>query len=254
MSWQCPYCETVNQDVVPLCTVCDRLAPVIESYLSLEKIEHANQYTTLLSQIKDFERIEDTNQAIQTALDAIAIYEDNDVAVSKLKENIKAEVDNKISLTISELLHAAVESEDYVTANCIIELCDRSMLSIPTINEYRAKVTEAKAYSERISAITTEVFNLAIDLKQREALELLDKALLSYPTDEQLLSQREKIQQFIEGIEKYRKPTPIIGKKFPKPQISNPKVDVCDTPSGESGTDSIIQHKRKFPKVKRKTK
>jgi len=111
------------------------------------------------------ERIGDTTGAIQSALDAIAIYEDNDVAVSKLKENITTEVDNKISLTISGLLHASVESEDYLTANFIIELCDRSMLSIPIINEYRAKVTEAKSYSERISTIISEVFNLVTELK-----------------------------------------------------------------------------------------
>ena len=55
MSWQCAYCESGNQDAVPVCTVCDRLAPVVESYISLEKIECTTENNEKLDLVHQLE-------------------------------------------------------------------------------------------------------------------------------------------------------------------------------------------------------
>ena len=72
MSWQCPVCETVNQDVTPVCTVCDSLAPVIESFLSLESIDNLREYNNKLDDIHRAEIEGDYDKMLDIASKAIA--------------------------------------------------------------------------------------------------------------------------------------------------------------------------------------
>lgn len=83
MSWQCPNCETVNQDVTPVCTVCDHLAPVIDSFLSLEGIQLQTEYNAKLDEVYALESSGEYEQMLQTALEAISIYRENALAVGK---------------------------------------------------------------------------------------------------------------------------------------------------------------------------
>ena len=77
MSWQCPYCETVNQDAVPICTVCERVAPVVESFLSLEQIDHAREYEELLSSVYSYESEQDYDKMLESALKAASTFSQN---------------------------------------------------------------------------------------------------------------------------------------------------------------------------------
>jgi tetratricopeptide (TPR) repeat protein len=253
MSWQCPYCETVNQDAVPVCTVCDRLSPVVESYLSLETIQHAKEYTEKLAQINEFELSGDFPNAISTALEAISVYEDNDVALQKLKEDTKMEVDMNMSSALSDMLSSAVESNEYSNADIVIKLWDKLGFPGESVNKFRSKIYETLTYKEQIRTIIKSATDSILALKPEDALERIEKALLSYPTDGQLKSYRDKIKQFVTELEVCKKNASKARKIYPKPATTSSDTSKDTTVSIEGKREETTSRKRKFPVVKRKT-
>lgn len=253
MSWQCPYCETVNQDAVPVCTVCDRLSPVVESYLSLETIQHAKEYTEKLAQINEFELAGDISNAISTAIEAISIYEDNDVALQKLKEDTKMEADMNMSSDLFDMLSSAVESNEYSNADIVIKLWDKLGLPGESVNRFRIKIYEMLTYKEQIRTIIKSATDSILALKPKDAIEQIEKALLSYPTDEQLKSFRNKIKQFVAELEVSKKNASKLKKAYPRP-VTILSATPKEAPASIEGKgEETTSRKRKFPKVKRKT-
>ena len=122
MSWQCPTCETVNQDVTPVCTVCDTLAPVIESFLSLESIEDLREYNAKLDEVHRLEVACDFDAMLETALEAIAIYKENGLAVDKAKQALKKSNEVQLKIQLLTLLNSTIEKKNYLAANVIIHL------------------------------------------------------------------------------------------------------------------------------------
>ena len=128
MSWQCPTCETVNQDVTPVCTVCDTLAPVIESFLSLESIEDLREYNSKLDEVHRLEISGDYDRMLDVALEAIATYKENGIAVEKAKQALKKSNEIQLASQLATLLNSTIEKKNYLAATAVIRLIENLTL------------------------------------------------------------------------------------------------------------------------------
>lgn len=245
MSWQCPYCETVNQDAVPICTVCERVAPVVESFLSLEQIDHAREYEELLSDVYTFEAEQDYDKMLQTALKAASTFTQNDTAISKVHLAIKLAYEKKFQDYILSKIAEFSERENYVIANAYICLWQNlkfdNSLILSYVETVNAELDRACHKDQILRQVTDNIFNGAFT----DALTIIETELLSNKDSTELLDIRSKIQNLIKNIEHKDKP-----RKLPKPLkrglgSSEPIVD--DSPP----TDTKRTPQRKFPKVKR---
>lgn len=245
MSWQCPYCETVNQDAVPICTVCERVAPVVESFLSLEQIDHAREYEELLSDVYSFEAEQDYDKMLQTALKAASTFTQNDTAISKVHLAIKLAYEKKYQDYVLSKISENIECKNYATANAYISLWQNlkfdNALILSYIETVNAELNKASHEDKILRQVTDNILNGAFT----EALTIIETELLTYKDSSELLDIRSKVQNLIKNIEHKEK-----TRKLPKPPkkslgTTEPVIEASPT------TDVKRTPQRKFPKVKR---
>lgn len=257
MSWQCPICETVNQDVTPVCTVCDSLAPVIESFLSLESIEELREYNKKLDEIHRVEIKGDYERMLEIALDAIAIYKENGLAVEKAKQALKHLNEDMLKFQLSTLLNATIEKKNYLAATAVIRLIENLHLEISEFDLLKAEVKgqlakeKAQLSKEReIDEILKSSYRSIILLQLDEASEIVDKGLKKYPSSKLLQFRREEIKSLKILIVELQKKAETKKKPFNKP-VHNPGKAEPAKPITTVPIISLGGKKTKIPKVKR---
>lgn len=250
MSWQCAYCETVNQDAVPVCTVCDRLAPVVESYISLEKIECTTEYNEKLDLVHQLENDGEYEKMFDVAIEAIALYKDNLLAQKKAKFALKQMQEYKISKKLVDIINNAIRCHELNKVSCALDLWDEFNLCPTEVSEYKKIFAENIEKTKVIEEIITNVNKLIFNYQPLEAQQLIESVLPKFPTDERLLTLRDKVKIFVVKQNEYFDNTQT-RRKFPKP--IRPKIEMNDshTVSSEESTIESPSKKRKLPKVKR---
>lgn len=152
MSWQCPYDETVNQDAVPYCTVCGRLAPVIESFLSLEQIENISLYNDKLDKVHQYEFNGQYENMLATALEAIRLYKENGLAVAKVRVAVKRILENDMAYKLIKLIDRSLDTHDFSIASNVAEIWETLLPDDARIKSYKIKISEAKEDERQITA------------------------------------------------------------------------------------------------------
>lgn len=250
MSWQCPTCETVNQDVTPICTVCDTLAPVIESFLSLEEIEIRREYNTKLDEVHRLEIEGDYEKMLQLALDAIAIYKENGLAVEKAKQALILNKDQQLKNELTLLLDSTIEKKNYLVASTIIRLIENFHLESPDIVSLKSEIKFQLDKEKEIDDILKESYKAIVIIQIDKALEIVDKGLEKYPSCKILQYRREEINSLKVLISEIHKKVEVKKKPFPK--LLHRK-NVIDPQTPTQPKDVISLDKRqKFPKPQRK--
>jgi hypothetical protein len=231
----------VNQDVTPMCTVCDHIAPVIESYLSLEKIKHAREYTDMLSEITKFENRGEWTKMIQASLDAISIYKDNDVAFQKLRIALKSELDDRMVKSLSNLINSALKKQDYMYADVILNLWSKLGVPKEKMSSFKYDVSKHKKYKEHIDKVMSDILDSILKLEYQKAIELVDIELNAYPSEKLLKERKEQLQHFVIQLDALKKKIKSEGERvWPRPQ---------GAPSTDENKN--IGGRRKIPHVKR---
>lgn len=246
MSWQCPYCENVNQDAVPICTVCERVAPVVESFLSLEQINHAREYEELLSEVYSSEASSDYENMLTAALKAASTFNQNDVAVSKIHLAVKLQYEKSLRDNLLENIKKQIEEGQYFDAQASIRLWHFFRFDNMLIVPFSEKVEKELAKLTRDKALKDEITQFIIDGNHSEALRVVETEILSNPDVPELKELRSKIQNIIKSTESTDK-----VRKIPKPPKREKDTKVIPTEKeGTTPTTLGCKHK-KFPKVKR---
>lgn len=252
MSWQCPTCETVNQDATPVCTVCDRIAPVIETYLSLESIELLREYNEKLNAIHSLEATGNYEDMLDTAMAAVALYKENGLALDKAKHALIHLNNDQLKKQISIMLENAIEEKNYLQASVLLNLFDAFSIDSTEFNEVRSDVRNQLSRKNEIDIILDETYKSIIELDTAKALQIVENALSKYSSSEHLQHRRDDIKKLISSLGSVKKSE---GKKrqFPRPQHKGEK-SIPTLPPEALGTPIIDLEpsKRKFPKVKRK--
>ncbi len=252
MSWQCPTCETVNQDVTPVCTVCDSIAPVIESYLSLEAIELLREYNKKLDSIHSLEAAGNFEAMLDTAMEALALYKENSLALNKAKHALIHLNNDKLKSQFSVLLNSAIEKKNYLAASVLLKLIDSFSIDAPEFSDIRYVVRSQLSRKNEIDRILDESYKAIIALDTTRAMQIVEDGLSKYSSSKLLQFRREDIKKFIVSINSIRKQEEK-RKPFPRPPHKDHK-SVSTTPDLTAGTlvIDLKSPKRKFPKIKRK--
>lgn len=252
MSWQCPTCETVNQDVTPVCTVCDSIAPVIESYLSLETIELLKEYNEKLDSIHSLEVAGNYEAMLDTAMEAVALYKENSLALEKAKHALIHLNNAKLKSQISGLLNSAMEKKNYLTASALLKLIDSFFIDVLEFSEIRTEVRSQLSRKNEINKILDESYKAIIELNTSRALQIVEEGLSKYSSSKLLQFRRDDIQKLIISLSSIRKPEEK-RKSFPRPPC---KITEASSTTRDISPDAPIidlkSAKRKFPKVNRK--
>lgn len=252
MSWQCPTCETVNQDVTPVCTVCDSIAPVIESYLSLEAIELLREYNEKLDSIHSFEAVGNYEAMLDTAMEAIALYKENSLALEKAKHALIHLNNTKLKSQISVLLNSAMEKKNYLTASALFKLIDSFSIDVLEFSEIRAEVRSQLSRKNEIDKILDESYKAIIELDTSRALQIVEDGLSKYSTSKLLQFRRDDIKKIIGSLSSIGK-SEEKRKSFPRPPYKGIEpISTARDISTDVPTIYSKPAKRKFPKVKRK--
>lgn len=247
MSWQCPICETVNQDVTPICTVCDSLAPVIESFLSLEAIERLHDYNEKLDVVHTLEMEGKYDKMLEEALKAMAIYHENGLAIEKAKHALQRIQQNKLLEELRSLLNEAMEKRDYRIASNIIRIADQLLLSDEYINSIRSKVKLKISNIKEVDAYLDSSFNAIIGFNTNLALEVVEEGLLKHTSSKRLKKRRDDIKQLITNIKeidskKEITQIPIIPRKDRRiEKILNDSVGIIDYSSTNKNIPKITR-------------
>lgn len=250
MSWQCAHCETVNQDVTPVCTVCDRLAPVVESYLSLEKIQRTTEYDEKLDLIHKLENDSEYEKMFEESLEAITLYQDNLLAVKKAKVALKQMQEKKSSKKLSDIIEKAIKANHFYEAEYAIEVWEKLGLSKSVALEYKNKVAEHLERIEAVEDTVEKTSQMVFDFRPNEALQEIESALSEYPTDERLHNLRDKVKSFITKQKAFISENQA-KKKYPIPVRSKPETTEDLKPKDIDSSIDVTTKRRKFPKVKR---
>lgn len=252
MSWQCPKCETVNQDVTPVCTVCDSIAPVIESYLSLESIELLREYNEKLDSIHSLEAVGNYEAMLDTAIEAIALYKENSLALEKAKHALIHLNNTKLKSQISGLLNSAMERKDYLTASALLKLIDSFSIDVLEFSEIRTELRSQLSRKNEIDKILDESYQAMIALDTTRALQIVENGLSKHSSSMLLQFRREDIKKLIGSLSSIKK-FEVKRKSFPRPPHKDgDSVSIPQDYSSETPIIDLKPSKRKFPKVKRK--
>lgn len=252
MSWQCPKCETVNQDVTPVCTVCDCIAPVIESYLSLEAIELLREYNEKLDSIHSLEAAGNYEAMLDTAMEAIALYKENSLAVEKAKHALIHLNNTKLKSQISALLNSAMEKKNYLIASVLLILIDSFSIDVLEFSDIRTEVSSQLSRKNEIDKILHESYKAVVELDTSRAQQIVEEGLSKYSSSKLLQFRRDDIKKLICSLSSMGKPEEK-RKSFPRPP--HKETESSSTTRDISIDAKIIDSKppkRKFPKVKRK--
>lgn len=250
MSWQCPTCETVNQDVTPVCTVCDCLAPVIQSFLSLEAIELSSEYNEKLKEVHRLQMSGDYNKMLDVALGAISIYRENGLAVEKAKQALLYLNNDQLKSQLSTLLDSTIEKKSYIAAAAVIRLIENFHFEVPDLASLRSEVKSQLSREKDIDEILKASYKFIVTLDLAKASEVVKTGLEKYPSSKLLQFRRDDIRNLSTLINNLQKGSEIKKRPFPKlpyrPEIMEPDVQE------KAITVISLDKKRKFPKPKRK--
>lgn len=249
MSWQCPKCETVNQDVTPVCTVCDTLAPVIESFLSIESIGDLSEYNVKLDEVHRLEISGDYENMLVVALEAIAIYKENGLAVEKAKQALKHLNEEQLKLQLINLLSSNTEKKNYTEATLILRLIEYFHLEISDITSIKTEIKSQLSKEKDIDEILKESYKAIVSLELSKASEIIEVGLEKYPSSKLLQFRRDEIRNLTLAINNLQKKSEDKKRTFPKP-THRP----TEEPKASENLNEVISldKKRKFPKPKRK--
>lgn len=245
MSWQCPYCETVNQDAVTICTVCERIAPVVESFLSLEQIAHAREYGELLTDIYDYEKEGDFDRMLAAALKAACTYNQNDVAISKIQLAIKLSHEKIFQVFILAKIKENIDLKLFSAADAYIQLWNAMGYNNDPIASYEFEVYNEQRKKEYKIEVTKKIFNHILSGLPSEALTLVETELIKSPDDSELSDIRSKIQNLIKSSSPYKK-----SRNIPKPTRTRTTPLDLELPTHDK-TPEQLGRQIKIPKVKR---
>lgn len=249
MSWQCPICETVNQDVTPICTVCDHLAPVIQSYLSLEAIELSRKYNENLDIIHSLEAEGNYEMMFDTAMKAISIYKENGLALEKAKHALLHLNENKLKNQILGILNNFITEKNFALASVLFRLLDLLSIDIHELASLRVE-TENELFQESdIDKIIKRTYKAIVEIDTTEALQIVEEGILKYPKSESLQHQRDDIKHFISCLNKVRESE---DRKYPRPPHKLKMQKSTSTPNFENMPIVDLGTKPKYPKVNRK--
>lgn len=252
MSWQCPICETVNQDITPVCTVCDNIAPVIETYLSLEAINLLREYSEKLDSIHSLEATGNFEAMLDVAMEAIALYKENSLALEKAKHALIHLNNEKLKSQFSIILNSMIEKKNFLVASALIKIIDSFSIDTFDFSDLRKEVRNQLTRKNEIDKILDESYKALIELDTTRALQIIEDGLLKYSTSKLLQFRRDDIKKFISRLtsirkpEEKRKPYPRYYRKITESISTSPEV------LDESPIIDLKPTKRKFPKVKRK--
>ncbi len=244
MSWQCPYCENVNQDAVPICTVCERVAPVVEAFLSLEQIDHAREYEDLISSVYSFEAESDYERMLETALKAASTFSQNDVAISKIHLAVELSNRKKIQDILLIKVKEYIELNQYIEAQPYVRLWLEFKLDRSLISYYSDIINEEIEKIEHEKIILKQVTEHILNGEFHDALTIIETELLTKEYSTELIELRTKVQNIIKTSENKGKKQNI--PKVTKPPKKNPYKK--DKPVPDEGETKP----RKYPIVKRK--
>lgn len=247
MSWQCSYCETVNQDAVPICTVCERVAPVVDSFLSLEQIDHAREYEELLSNVYTYETEGNYEKMLEAALKAASTFNQNDVAVSKIHLAVKLAFTEKMQDLILSKIKEYFSLNEYMKAQSYVHLWQTLKFDEDLIAPFSETLAEEITKKDSQETLYKKVIEHILDGKYPEALTIIESETLSFDNPSKLIELRTKVQNLISNFEK-KESTRRIPKisRPPKKEPLFPKSEEDETSSDPKKLKS-----RKFPKVKR---
>lgn len=248
MCWQCPTCETVNQDVTPICTVCDSLSPVIESFLSLESIEDVREYNIKLDEVHRLEISGDYEKMLTLALEAIAIYKENGLALEKAKQALKHLNKEQLNIQLTNQLKSSIEKKNYLAANLILRLIENFHLEIPDYTFVKTEIKSQISKEKEIDEILKDSYKSIISLELTKAAEIVEEGLGKYPSSKLLQYRRDDIRDLISAINNLQKKTEDKKRTFPKPPHRTVEPTTFESPRRVISLDK----KRKFPKPKRK--
>lgn len=250
MSWQCPICETVNQDVTPVCTVCDNLAPVIDSYLSLAAIDRLREYNEKLDTIHVLESEGRYEEMLEESIAAIALYQENGLALEKARHALTHIQQNKLTKQLRSYLDEAVDKREYGIASDIIKIADHLRLIDDGINAYRSKVKLKISNIKEVDDYLDSSFKALMDLDTNLALQVVEEGMLEHTHSKRLKQRREDVKRFITNLNGVKKTEISRGRKLPTTSTRR-----NDSASSENISKSNDSHsgktKRKYPTVKR---
>lgn len=250
MSWQCPTCETVNQDVTPVCTVCDNLAPVIQSFLSLEAIELSSEYNEKLEEVHRLQIAGEYDRMFDIALEAISIYKENGLAVEKAKQALKHISEEQLNSQLSTLLNSTIEKKNYLAATAIIRLIENFHLEVPDYVILKSEVKSQLLREKDIDEILKESYKAIITLELAKASDIVERGLKKYPSSKRIQFRRDDIRNLTSSINDLQKKSEVKKKLFPKPLH---RFQPMDNKALEKPKEIIsLDKKPKYPKPKRK--
>lgn len=200
MSWQCPICETVNQDVTPICTVCDNLAPVIESYLSIENIRLMSEYNKKLDYIHTLEAAREYEAMLNAAIEAIPLYKENGLAVEKAKHALSHLNKVKLKETITSLLNSSIEKGNYTYAYSLLEIAKSFSIDDTDLISIISEVSSLLARKDVIDRILYAAYHAMIELDITSAIQIIEEGLRKYPMSESLQIRRDDIKKMSEAL------------------------------------------------------
>lgn len=250
MSWQCPICETVNQDVTPVCTVCDNLAPVIESYLSLEAIERLRDYNEKLDVIHALEKEGRFEEMLDVSIQAISLYKENGLALEKARHALTYLSRKKLTEQLQSSLNGALGKRDYRLASVIINLADSLSLSDAAMNEVSGKVRINVAKVKEVDGYLNSSFAALIELDTNRALQVVEEGMLKHSHSKRLKKRRDDIKSFIVKLNDSNRMGSPRPRKVPiVPRVNIDKQPPKDIPVSDESISG--KPKRKFPTIKR---
>lgn len=251
MSWQCPIYETVNQDVTPICTVCENLAPVIDSYLSLEAIERIGDYNKKLDEVHKFEVDKAYGKMLEASIEAISLYKENSLALEKAKQALIYLQQQNLNEKVFSLLDSALERNDLNNASVIIKLAGSLAISNDVLERKRMDIKIKLSRKKEVDQLLEDSYLALISLDIDNALHIIEEGMIKHTNSKRLKKRREEIKQFITAINENKEN--IKKKKKAFPHVSTLRQDK----SKDKGKYIVLEEeskdfsKRKFPNVKR---
>ena len=253
MSWQCPICETVNQDVTPVCTVCEHLAPVVDSYLSLESIENLREYNDKMEKVHTLEVDKDYNGMLELATQAIALCKDNRLAIEKVQDALKKLQYVNIEKKFTSILEDSLTKKNLTLSSGIIKIAETLDISNDTFEKMKKDVKKKISRKKEVDEILQKSYRAIIDLDTNMALQIVEEGLIIHSSSKRLKNRRNDIQNLIQHLNDQKEKT--LKGTTPKPHIK-PKhiprvIESIDLNNAKTDKETISSKMRKFPKVKR---
>ncbi|MDE6562204.1 MAG: hypothetical protein K2K75_12545 [Muribaculaceae bacterium] len=177
--------------------MCDNIAPVVESYLSLEAIAQLREYNEKLDVVNTLEIDGKYDEMLDEALNAMAVYHENRLAVKKAKHALKRIQQNNLAEQLRSLLNEAMGKKNYGVASNIIKIADLLLLSDELIDSIRPKLKLKILNIKEVDAYLDSSFNAIIECNTNLASEIVEEGLLKHTSSKRLKKRREDIKKFV---------------------------------------------------------